>query len=114
MHIGVVGRCGLEGMSIDLSNGVYNMTGCCNKHDVCYDTCNANRDSCDKEFKNCMAELCDNEHPGKKGCKAIVNTYYTGVVAMGCSPYLESQADACSCPGEQKETNAPSQTETTE
>jgi hypothetical protein len=37
----VLCSCGLEGMTVDISGGLYNMTECCNAHDICYDTCNS-------------------------------------------------------------------------
>lgn len=34
------------------------MTKCCDKHDLCYDTCNSERDICDFDFKECLEDLC--------------------------------------------------------
>jgi hypothetical protein len=33
----------------------------------------------------------------KPGCKAVVTTYRNAVDNFGCSPYLESQHDVCTC-----------------
>ena len=35
------------------------MTSCCNAHDICYDTCNSNRDKCDDDFKKCLDVMCE-------------------------------------------------------
>ena len=34
------------------------MTSCCNKHDICYDSCGTDRDECDDEFKQCLDKMC--------------------------------------------------------
>ncbi len=31
---------------------------CCNKHDLCYDTCGKKQLICDTEFLHCMIEVC--------------------------------------------------------
>ena len=31
---------------------------CCNDHDICYDTCKANRTVCDLEMKQCISNMC--------------------------------------------------------
>lgn len=35
------------------------MTKCCNNHDVCYDTCNKEKELCDLEFKRCLYKYCE-------------------------------------------------------
>ena len=32
--------------------------GCCNRHDKCYDTCNKQREGCDKDFQECLKDAC--------------------------------------------------------
>ena len=34
------------------------MIECCNEHDMCYDTCNADKDECDFRFKKCLYAVC--------------------------------------------------------
>ena len=34
------------------------MTACCDVHDICYDTCNSDRVKCDKNFKQCLQDMC--------------------------------------------------------
>merc|ERR1712137_188713 len=47
--------CGSGGISI---SGQFDMTTCCDKHDVCYDTCNSSKETCDTEFLQCLDEFC--------------------------------------------------------
>ena len=50
------------------------MTSCCDAHDICYDTCNKDRDQCDEDFKKCLDDMCEklksgitgNQYEGKK------------------------------------------------
>lgn len=32
--------------------------GCCHTHDICYETCGADRDECDLHFKKCLYAQC--------------------------------------------------------
>ena len=38
---------------------------CCNRHDICYDTCHAhdklNQTLCDEQFKDCLHTICANK-----------------------------------------------------
>ncbi|CAK9796640.1 Group XIIB secretory phospholipase A2-like protein [Anthophora plagiata] len=43
------------------------MTKCCDAHDICYDTCNSDKEKCDLEFKRC------------------------------CKSYIDAQKEACYC-----------------
>lgn len=35
------------------------MALCCNEHDICYDTCNKDKELCDLDFKRCLYNYCD-------------------------------------------------------
>lgn len=35
------------------------MTKCCDAHDICYDTCNNDKEVCDMDFKRCLYKYCD-------------------------------------------------------
>ncbi|XP_041363593.1 group XIIA secretory phospholipase A2-like [Gigantopelta aegis] len=93
--------CGSHGFMVDTSL-VPDMTRCCNLHDICYDTCNKNKEKCDKTFYRCLEDSC---HKMKrslskdivKGCKATAGLMYTGTMALGCKSYKEAQKDACVC-----------------
>ncbi len=34
------------------------LTRCCNRHDLCYDTCGKERHECDEKFKTCVQKSC--------------------------------------------------------
>lgn len=78
---------------------------CCNKHDICYDTCNKKKNSCDKKFKTCLYNLCGKRKDSVDGfsltkCKAAAKLMFTGTIALGCKSYKDAQSTACLCPKE--------------
>lgn len=80
------------------------MENCCNQHDLCYDTCNSDKELCDIEFKRCLYKYCDSYEKSivndimVKGCKAAAKMLFTGTLTLGCKSYLDSQERACYCP----------------
>ena len=34
---------------------------CCDRHDICYDTCGKDKAACDREFKKCIDDICVRE-----------------------------------------------------
>lgn len=97
--------CGALGLKI---NSEYlpaaEMEGCCNDHDICYDTCNSDKELCDIEFKRCLYKYCDGYDKSAvadlvvKGCKAAAKMLFTGTLTLGCKAYRDSQGRACYCP----------------
>lgn len=52
--------CGSLGLHIDSEYlPIAEMTKCCDSHDICYDTCNSDKELCDIEFKRCLYKYCD-------------------------------------------------------
>ncbi|XP_064605233.1 group XIIA secretory phospholipase A2-like [Liolophura sinensis] len=93
--------CGSMGIQLDTSQ-FPDMTMCCNKHDLCYDTCNSERDICDFDFKECLEDLCKKRKKKMsqsefKNCVGAMNLMYAGTMALGCRPYQEAQRSACIC-----------------
>jgi len=82
------------------------MATCCDDHDICYDTCNKDKELCDLDFKRCLYSYCDKYEKSTKvggeimvkGCKAAAKMLFTGSVTLGCKPYLNAQSKACYCP----------------
>lgn len=78
------------------------MTKCCNQHDICYDTCNKDKEKCDLEFKRCLYRYCDTYQSTAttivNTCKAAAKVLFTGTTALGCKSYLDAQKEACYCP----------------
>ncbi|XP_020285439.1 group XIIA secretory phospholipase A2 [Pseudomyrmex gracilis] len=78
------------------------MTKCCDFHDICYDTCNTDKEKCDLEFKRCLYRYCDGYQATGvtmvNACKAAAKVLYTGTTALGCKSYLDAQKEACFCP----------------
>jgi len=76
-------------------------TGCCDQHDLCYDTCGSDKDACDLAFRKCMYAVCK-EKPGvelihRKPCKVNARAAFLLVVAVGCQMYKDAQREACEC-----------------
>lgn len=100
-HVPVSNGCGSFGLKLDTSS-LPQMTECCDVHDLCYDTCNKDRDKCDNDFKTCLDIMCEklkrditkNQY---EGCKETAKLIYGGTTALGCSPYLSAQEKACQC-----------------
>ncbi|KAH8300411.1 hypothetical protein KR018_004500 [Drosophila ironensis] len=79
------------------------MEQCCNAHDICYDTCNSDKELCDLDFKRCLYKYCDSYEKSiasdlmTKGCKAAAKMLFTGTLTLGCRSYLDSQQRSCYC-----------------
>lgn len=39
-------------------SGDFDMTTCCDIHDICYDTCFAEKEKCDSQFETCLLDFC--------------------------------------------------------
>ncbi|XP_059472093.1 group XIIA secretory phospholipase A2 isoform X1 [Neocloeon triangulifer] len=94
--------CGSLGVTIDEEYlPVAEMTECCNQHDICYDTCNVDKEKCDFDFKRCLYKICEaHQHMGEpfvKGCKAASKMLFTATMTLGCKSYMDSQTEACYC-----------------
>ncbi|XP_018323845.1 group XIIA secretory phospholipase A2 [Agrilus planipennis] len=103
-HIPKGNGCGSLGLKIDSQYlPVGEMTKCCDQHDICYDTCNKDKELCDLEFRRCLYKYCESYKPtvGEtivKTCKGAAKTLFTGTMALGCKSYLDAQKEACYCP----------------
>lgn len=96
--------CGSLGLNINTEYlPAVEMENCCNSHDICYDTCNKDKELCDIEFKRCLYNYCDTHEKTAvgsivaKGCKAAAKMLFTGTITLGCKSYLDSQERACYC-----------------
>ncbi|KAL8592683.1 hypothetical protein ACOMHN_037623 [Nucella lapillus] len=101
-HKPTANGCGSFGVKLDLTH-VPAIERCCNEHDVCYDTCNRPKDTCDVDFKDCLTRTCKDfkKHVSRKfyeGCQSTADLMYAATMALGCKPYKDSQRDACLCP----------------
>lgn len=107
-----INGCGSGSVMAKLSkfSGPYTskFTPCCNKHDVCYETCGgpdfrASHDKCDNEFKKCMDSYCESSTSKKffslltKVCKANGWMLYQAVSKLGGVFYEQSQKRHCAC-----------------
>lgn len=59
-----------------------NLIPCCNGHDICYGTCDPNKDQafCDNHFGSCLHHQCKTKFPDEKSQKFI--TCNTGAKLM--------------------------------
>lgn len=82
------------------------MTKCCDFHDICYDTCNTDKERCDLEFKRCLYKFCDTYQTTGvtivNTCKGAAKMLFTGTTALGCKSFLDAQKEACFCSGKNK------------
>ena len=96
--------CGSLGLNIDTDYlPAPEMANCCESHDICYDTCNSDKELCDLDFKRCLYKFCDTFEKGpagdmlNKGCKAAAKMLFTGTMTLGCKSFLDAQQRACFC-----------------
>lgn len=106
--------CGSLGLRISTEYlPAVEMETCCNEHDICYDTCNSDKELCDLDFKRCLFRYCDSYEKSiasdlmTKGCKAAAKMLFTGSLTLGCRSYLDSQQRSCYCaPSKQTKFNS--------
>lgn len=106
-HVPSSNGCGSLGLKINSEYLPFGaMESCCNAHDICYDTCNKDKDMCDLDFKRCLYKQCD-EYTGSvggpavtKACKGAAKVLFTGTLTLGCKSYMDAQKEACYCPPE--------------
>jgi hypothetical protein len=82
-------------------------TPACNNHDICYDTCNSVKSTCDQNFLSDLRAACAQAYPGRgyfdrymrAGCQADAYIYYTAVsqTKTGTEAYESAQKQACDC-----------------
>ncbi|XP_074097772.1 phospholipase A2 group XII [Cotesia typhae] len=106
-HVSQSNGCGSLGIEINQEYlPLSEMTKCCDEHDICYDTCNSDKEKCDLEFKRCLYKYCDGyQITGTtivNTCKAAAKMLYTGTTALGCKSYIDAQSNACWCPEKDK------------
>ncbi|XP_011502978.1 PREDICTED: group XIIA secretory phospholipase A2 [Ceratosolen solmsi marchali] len=109
-HIAQSNGCGSLGIEINQKYlPLEEMTKCCNFHDICYDTCNSDKEKCDLEFKRCLYKYCQSYQPTGvtivNTCKAAAKLLFTGTTALGCKSYLDAQKQACYCNNNNKNKN---------
>lgn len=97
--------CGSLGIGIATEYlPVTQMDNCCDEHDICYDTCNKDKELCDIEFKRCLYNHCDQYEKTAvggdivvTGCKGAAKMLFTATLTLGCRSYLDAQAKSCYC-----------------
>lgn len=90
------------------------MNNCCDEHDMCYDTCNKDKELCDIEFKRCLYNYCGQYEQNAvggdivvSGCKGAAKMLFTATLTLGCKSYRDAQAKACYCGGPTTTTTPP-------
>uniref|UniRef100_A0A7G3AJ70 Putative group xii secretory phospholipase a2 n=1 Tax=Lutzomyia longipalpis TaxID=7200 RepID=A0A7G3AJ70_LUTLO len=96
--------CGSMGLTVDKQFlPAAEMEKCCNAHDICYGTCNTDKELCDAEFKKCLYHQCEQNRNFNelqlRGCKATAKLLFTGTLALGCPAFLAAQEKSCYCSG---------------
>lgn len=77
--------------------GEEDFTYCCDRHDVCYETCNMNKDYCESEFEKCMKNLCRTNFKKNPECQQAAQMYTMGTSMFGGGAFAESQDQFCTC-----------------
>ncbi|XP_066303354.1 group XIIA secretory phospholipase A2-like [Branchiostoma lanceolatum] len=100
-HVPRSNGCGSFGLKMD-TTGLPQMTKCCDKHDICYDTCGKKRQNCDDKFKTCLDDMCEEirttlSSDQYEGCQMTSQLMYAGTMGLGCRSFKEAQKRACIC-----------------
>jgi hypothetical protein len=118
-HVPGFNGCGpaaLQGVQFIIPQGYKSasFTDACNGHDVCYDTCNTNKGTCDMGFGESMVQSCtetyqpiisDEADPILKQrfnyeftlCKLAAFRFFNAVSLAGQGAFDSAQKDACDC-----------------
>jgi len=88
--------CGAPGLRV---NEDFPFHKCCHSHDVCYGTCNTNKNRCDLDFIFCMNSTCNYIAPNDECRNAAVNLFDDTVALSqeACTDYVTSQSRSCTC-----------------
>ena len=84
--------CGPEGMKIDEEFGLYR---CCNRHDICFQSCGVTWRYCEKDFQKCMRKVC--ETSTKEGCQDQANVFSSMTSMFGSGFFDMSQDGVREC-----------------
>uniref|UniRef100_A0A3Q3VYV3 Uncharacterized protein n=1 Tax=Mola mola TaxID=94237 RepID=A0A3Q3VYV3_MOLML len=101
--------CASSLMGFQLDLGIPAMTMCCNKLDVCYETCGTSKYVCDSEFRSCLHGICSDINKSLgfassvQACGSMADTLYNTVWTLGCRSYMNSQRAACICDEEERD-----------
>lgn len=88
--------CGAPGLKV---NEDFPFDKCCHQHDVCYSTCNTNKNQCDLDFIFCMNSTCNYIAPNDECRHAAVELFddTIGLSDGACTMYVGAQSKACTC-----------------
>eukprot|EP00927_Polykrikos_kofoidii_P008866 TRINITY_DN13700_c0_g1_i1.p1 TRINITY_DN13700_c0_g1~~TRINITY_DN13700_c0_g1_i1.p1 ORF type:complete len:248 (-),score=49.26 TRINITY_DN13700_c0_g1_i1:43-786(-) len=88
--------CGPQGMQVSESFGLWR---CCNRHDVCFSSCDISFDYCESMFKKCMKDRCAMpENKGKqKECQDKASGFSSLTGMFGRGSFANSMTQVCDC-----------------
>jgi RHS repeat-associated protein len=85
-----------DGLVPDSYMGV-DFTPACRRHDNCYDTCGAEKTTCDAQLGEDLAEACFHAFEGG-GCLVVAGLYRAAMsTASSAQAYKSAQEAACTC-----------------
>lgn len=97
-----VNGCGV-GRGVPQGFGKASFRPACNAHDICYGTCNKEKEACDGTFRDALDDACSKAYPGprnaalRKRCGETAEIYTGAVGFLGSSAYVRAQEEACIC-----------------
>jgi hypothetical protein len=105
-HVPSSNGCGTASAPVTGMAGSVDITPACNRHDLCYDSCNRIKIECDETFNDQMRAICKAGHPKESqaltDCYDETNVYYRAVKFFGTAAFDAAQESAClCCPAEQ-------------
>ena len=79
----------------------WDLTKCCDAHDVCYGTCGSSFGGCEQQFTRCLQRQCNQYQlkEQREPCRSTASLFQVGTRLAGCGFFQQAQRDACVCPG---------------
>ena len=112
-HTPTVNGCGPEwfpkGLKAPQGSGPVNFAPACNRHDECYEKCNAVKEQCDNVFGKENNDACWRQYPAparpqndqdwdsRGKCTSLARLYARAVKEKAQSAYDDAQKKACEC-----------------
>lgn len=96
-----IGNCERNYFNISEKNILSNdLRECCIEHDICYQTCDSDRNECEKNFELCLQINCESSQSVEQIeiCKTSLNRIQSNNSNdKQCEIFVNAQLEACVC-----------------
>eukprot|EP00931_Biecheleriopsis_adriatica_P039278 TRINITY_DN22465_c0_g1_i2.p1 TRINITY_DN22465_c0_g1~~TRINITY_DN22465_c0_g1_i2.p1 ORF type:complete len:262 (-),score=72.18 TRINITY_DN22465_c0_g1_i2:29-814(-) len=98
----IANGCGPQGMQMQEPFGLWR---CCNRHDVCFSSCNTTFEFCERKFEQCMKNRCKEPENVKSQdeCMKSANSFSSMTKMFGKGSHSSTMFEVCDCADTEKE-----------